>query len=155
MQIENLFTNSYKWLQYNKPPFLIFSPYNQLVRSTRSSAVVTLQRPSNPSYKLKISDRSSYFQAPALWNALPHHLRSHSHASQSHSLLSLYLLLNSTSSWKLTFFFIPFLLNLASLYWTSWPLGTLIWPVCHSLFIPYPSSSIRSSAKLVLILFVI
>ena len=34
----------------------------------------------------------------------------------------------------------------------DWPLGTLIWPVCHSLFIPYPSSSIRSSAQLVLIL---
>ena len=31
----------------------------------------------------------------------------------------------------------------------DWPLETLIWPVCHSLFIPYPSSSIRSSAKLV------
>ena len=58
----------------------------QPTRSTRSSAVVTLQRPSNPS-RLKISDRSFYFQAPALWNALPHHL--HSHSSQSHSLLSL------------------------------------------------------------------
>ena len=66
----------------------------------------------------KISDRSFYFQAPALWNALPHHFRSHSHSSQSHSLLSLYLL-NSTSSWKLTFFFIPILLSLASLYWTD------------------------------------
>ena len=60
----------------------------QPTRSTRSSAVVTLQRPSNPS-RLKISDRSFYFQVPALWNALPHHLRSHSHSSQSHSLLSL------------------------------------------------------------------
>ena len=60
----------------------------QPIRSTRSSTVVTLQRPSNPS-RLKISDRSFYFQAPALWNALPHHLRSHSHSSQAHSLLSL------------------------------------------------------------------
>ena len=34
----------------------------------------------------------------------------------------------------------------------DWPLGTLIWPVCHSLFFPYLSSSIRSSAQLVLIL---
>ena len=36
-------------------------------------------------------------------------------------------------------------------YWTD-PLETLIWPVCHSLVIPYPSSSIRSSAQPVLIL---
>ena len=79
---------TYKSLQYNKP-----SPISDLLtiqptRSTRSSAVVTLQRPSNPS-RLKISDRSFYFQAPTLWNALPHHLRSHSHSSQAHSLLSL------------------------------------------------------------------
>ena len=65
-----------------------------------------------------------------------------------------YLLLNSTSSWKLTFFFIPILLSLSSLYCMDWPLGTLICPVCHSLFIPYPLSSIRSSAQLVLILYI-
>ena len=34
----------------------------------------------------------------------------------------------------------------------DWPLGTLIWSICHSLFIPYRSSSIRSSAQLVFIL---
>ena len=34
-------------------------------------------------------------------------------------LFSHYLLLNSTSSWKLTFFFIPILFSLASLYWTD------------------------------------
>ena len=67
-------------------------------------------------------------------------------------LFSRYLLLNSTSSWKLTFFFIPILLSLASLYWTD-PLE--LWSglsVIRSLFILYPSSSIRSSAQLVLIL---
>ena len=77
---------TYKSLQYNKPSSISDLLTIQPTRSTRSSAVVTLQRPSNPS-RLKISDRSFYFQAPALWNALPHHLRSHS--SQSHSLLSL------------------------------------------------------------------
>ena len=79
---------TYKSLQYNKPSSISDLLTIQPTRSTRSSAVVTLQRPPNPS-RLKISDRSFYFQAPALWNALPHHLRSHSHSSQSHSLLSL------------------------------------------------------------------
>ena len=41
-------------------------------------------------------------------------------------LFSHYLLLNSTSSWKLTFFFIPILLSLISLSLLDWPLGTLI-----------------------------
>ena len=77
---------TYKSLQYNKPSSISDLLTIQPTRSTRSSAVVTLQRPSNPS-RLKISDRSFYFQALALWNALPHHLRSHS--SESHSLLSL------------------------------------------------------------------
>ena len=80
---------TYKSLQYNKPSSISDLLTIQPTRSTRSSAVVTLQRPSNLS-RLKISDRSFYFQAPALWNALlPHHLRSHSHSSQSHSLLTL------------------------------------------------------------------
>ena len=61
-------------------------------------------------------------------------------------ILFAHYLLNSTSSWKLTLFFIPILLSLSSLYWTD-PLE--LW---FGLFIPYPSSSIRSSAQLVLIL---
>ena len=63
----------------------------QPTRSTLSSAVATLQRPSYPS-RLKISDISFYYQAPVLWNSLPHHLRSHSLAlsSKTHTpLLSL------------------------------------------------------------------
>ena len=79
---------TYKSLQHNKPSSISDLLTIQPTRSTRSSAVVTLQHPSNPS-RLKISDRSFYFQAPALWNALPHHLRSHSHSSQAQSLLSL------------------------------------------------------------------
>ena len=73
---------TYKSLQYNKPSSISDLLTIQPTRSTRSSAVVTLQRPSNPS-RLKISDRSFYYQAPVLWNSLPHHLRSHSLASSS------------------------------------------------------------------------
>ena len=111
---------TYKSLQYNKP-FSISDLFTiQPTRSTRSSAVVTLQRPSNPS-RLKISDRSFYFQAPVLWNALPVY---HTIFTLILSLLNLilfsrYLLLNSTSSLKLTFFFIPILLSLASLLSTG------------------------------------
>ena len=80
---------TYKSLQYIKPSFIYDLFTIQPTRSTRSSAVVILLRPSNPS-RLKISERifllsSAY--SPTLWNALPHHLRSHSHSSQSHSLL--------------------------------------------------------------------
>ena len=59
--------------------------------STRSSAVVTLQRPSNPS-RLKITDKSFYHQAPALWNSLPQYLRALSSTSSTQTnnpLLSL------------------------------------------------------------------
>ena len=63
----------------------------QPTHSTHSSAVVILQRPSNPS-RLKIIDRSFYHQAPALWNSLPKHLRALSSTSPTqtnYSLLSL------------------------------------------------------------------
>ena len=49
----------------NLPPFLILSPHNQLVLPAPLQLIVTLQRPSNSS-RLKISNRSFYFQAPAL-----------------------------------------------------------------------------------------
>ena len=70
---------TFKSLQNNKPSSISDLLTIQPTCSTRSSAVVTLHRPSNPS-RLKISDRSFYFQASAFWNALPHHLRSHSHS---------------------------------------------------------------------------
>ena len=55
---------TYKSLQYNKPSSISDLLTIQPTRSTHPSAVVTLQRPSNPS-RLKISDRSFYFQAPS------------------------------------------------------------------------------------------
>ena len=71
---------TYKSLQYNQPSSISSLLAVQKARSTRSSAVVTLQRPSNPS-RLKITDRSFCYQAPALWNALPKDLRAHSSSS--------------------------------------------------------------------------
>ena len=66
-------------------------------------------------------------------------------------LFSHYLLLNSTSSWKLTFFFIPILLSLASLYWTDLlELWYGLFVIHYSFHILHPRSV--SSAQLLLIL---
>ena len=65
---------TYKSLQTGKPCYLrsllSFTPN----RSTRSSSLVTLNRPSHCS-RLKITNRSFYHSAPALWNTLPSDLR--------------------------------------------------------------------------------
>ena len=82
---------TYTSLQFKQPSSILDLLKIQPTHSTRSSAVVTLQRPSNPS-RLKITDRSFYHQAPALWNSLPHHLRALSSTSPTqtnNSLLSL------------------------------------------------------------------
>ena len=82
---------TYKSLQFKQPSSILDLLKIQPTHSTRSSAVVTLQRPSNPS-RLKITDRSFYRQAPALWNSLPQHLRALSSASPTQTnnpLLSL------------------------------------------------------------------
>ena len=71
---------TYKSLQFKQPSSILDLLKIQPTHSTRSSAVATLQRPSNPS-RLKITDRSFYHQAPALWNSLPQHLRALSSAS--------------------------------------------------------------------------
>ena len=81
---------THKSLQFKQPSSIIDLKI-QPTHSTRSSAVVTLQRPSNPS-RLKITDRSFYHQAPALWNSLPKHLRALSSTlptQTNNSLLSL------------------------------------------------------------------
>mgnify|MGYP003531577293 CR=1 FL=1 len=83
---------TYKSLQFKQPSSILDLLKIQPTHSTRSSAVVTLQRPSNPS-RLKITDRSFYHQAPALWNSLPQHLRALSSTSSTqtnYSLLSLF-----------------------------------------------------------------
>jgi hypothetical protein len=65
---------TYKILTTNQPSYLRSLLEFQAARSIRSSSVITLIRPSIPS-RLKLTDRSFYHQAPALWNSLPADLR--------------------------------------------------------------------------------
>jgi hypothetical protein len=69
---------TYKSLQTGYPSYLrsllSFTPH----RSTRSSSLITLNRPSHTS-RLKISNRSFYHSAPVLWNSLPPDLRHFTH----------------------------------------------------------------------------
>jgi hypothetical protein len=67
---------TYKILLSNQPSYLRSLSSLQSSRSTRSSSVVTLARPSNPS-RLKLTNRSFYHTAPALCNNLPTELRAH------------------------------------------------------------------------------
>ena len=61
---------------YYLHPLLSLTPY----RSTRSSYLITLDRPSVTS-GLKISNRSFFHSAPLLWNNLPSHIRYSVHQS--------------------------------------------------------------------------
>ena len=65
---------TYKCLLSDKPAYLRNLLTVQSTSTTRSSSVITLKRPYNPSH-LKVSDRSFYHSAPALWNSLPKELR--------------------------------------------------------------------------------
>jgi exonuclease III len=69
---------TYKSLQTGHPSYLrsllSFTPN----RSTRSSSLITLNRPTNTS-RLRISNRSFSHCAPVLWNNLPPDLRQFSH----------------------------------------------------------------------------
>ena len=79
---------TYKAIQFNEPPYLANLLSLQMGRSTRSSNLVTLSRPSNPS-RSTITDRSFHFFAPKLWNTLPSTLR------QPHPTLSSLLTLSA------------------------------------------------------------
>ena len=75
---------TYKTLHSGHPSYLHSLLSLKRNCSTRSSSVVTLNRPSNNS-RLKITNRSFYHTAPALWNSLPpdlRHFSSHSTSSQ-------------------------------------------------------------------------
>ena len=93
------FSLTNKSLQFKQPSSILDLLKIQPTYSTRSSAVVTLQRPSNPS-RLKITDKSFYHPAPALWNSLPQHLHALSSASptQPTTLSPHCLPLNSTNN---------------------------------------------------------
>ena len=64
---------TYKTLQSRQPSYLHSLLNVQSNRSTRSSDIITLQRPSVHS-RLKVTDRSFTHHAPVLWNSLPKQL---------------------------------------------------------------------------------
>jgi len=69
-------------LQSEQPSYLHSLLNVQSYRTTRSSVIITLKRPSLRS-RLKITDRSFTHYAPVLWNPLPKQLRQSS-APPSH-----------------------------------------------------------------------
>jgi len=72
-----------KFSQLPNPPYIHKLISTQRPRSTRSSSVVTLARPPSSS-SLKITDHSSCYASPCLWNHLPLSLRKpHSGTSSS------------------------------------------------------------------------
>ena len=124
--------------------FLHFWSSHQPTRSTHSSAVVTLQRLSNIPLGSKFLTDLSTFKL-LHFGMLYHTIFALILILLNLILFSHYLLLNSTSSWKLPFFFIPTLLSL-SLYWTdSFELWSNLFISFIILFISYTSFSNRSS----------
>lgn len=65
---------TYKTLQSGQPSYLHSLLTVKSNRATRSSDIITLQRPSVRS-RLKVTDRSFTHHAPVLWNSLPKQLR--------------------------------------------------------------------------------
>jgi len=61
-------------LQSEQPSYLHSLLNVQSNRTTRSSVIITLQRPSVSS-RLILTDKSFTQHAPVLWNSLPKHLR--------------------------------------------------------------------------------
>ena len=98
---------TYNALQFRQPSYIHDLLSVQKSR-TRSSDFITLERPANPS-RLKITDRSFFIQAPAIWNSLPNTLRQYSNllgspqhilklsSKQFHSKLKTYLFTSSYS----------------------------------------------------------
>jgi hypothetical protein len=77
----------HKTLHSGRPSYLRSLLSLNHARSTRSSSLITLARPSNRSH-LKITNRSFFHTAPALWNCLPPDLRHLSHVLSSESILN-------------------------------------------------------------------
>ena len=65
---------TYKTLQSGQPSYLHGLLNVRSNRTTLSSDIITLQRPSVRS-RLKVTDRSFTHHAPVLWNSLPKQLR--------------------------------------------------------------------------------
>jgi Reverse transcriptase (RNA-dependent DNA polymerase) len=79
-----IISTTYKTLQSRKPSYLHNLLNIHSNRLTRSSDVVTLQRPRVLS-RLKLTDRSFTYHAPVLWNGLPKILRQPTSSSHSHT----------------------------------------------------------------------
>jgi hypothetical protein len=69
---------THKTLHSGRPSYLRSLLRLNHTRSTRSSSIITLDRPTNQS-RLKITNRSFHHTAPSLWNSLPADLRQLSH----------------------------------------------------------------------------
>jgi hypothetical protein len=82
---------TYKALQTNQPSYLRSLLTIQDIRNTRSSSALSLIRPTNVS-RLKITNRSFYYSAPALWNGLPVGLRTPINNCSDHSSLNSFTL---------------------------------------------------------------
>jgi hypothetical protein len=65
---------TYNAIQFKQPSYIHNLLTIQSFHNTRSSKLITLKRPTNPS-RLKVTDRSFFFHAPVLWNGLPPELR--------------------------------------------------------------------------------
>jgi len=82
-------------LQLEQPSYIHCLLNVQSYRTTLSSVIITLQRPS-VCLCLKITDRSFTHHAPVLWNSLPKQLRqpsappSHGTATDSITLLAIF-----------------------------------------------------------------
>jgi len=105
----------YKSLKTGQPSYLCFLLSFPFYRSTRSSSLITLSRPSLTS-RLKIANRSFHYYAPILWNNLPSHLLRLFITSLlflfQTRLCLIFQPLFSLRSWKPISFTLPFLLSL-------------------------------------------
>ena len=97
-------STTYKTLQSHEPFYLHNLLHVQSNTATRSSATVTLKRPTIHS-RLKITDRSFTHYAPVLWNRLPKEFRQPAihfpHTNQSDSTTTLLALSSSQFHSKL------------------------------------------------------
>lgn len=77
---------THKALHSGHPSYLRTLLHLNQTRTTRSSSLITLTRPTNNS-SLQITNRSFCLAAPALWNSLPSDIRHKSHSTSHQSVL--------------------------------------------------------------------
>jgi hypothetical protein len=110
----------HKCIVSNRPTYLRNMLTIQTTSTTRSSSVITLKRPHNPSL-LRITNKCFYHSAPVLWNALPKELLvTYRNRSTSDVLLSPFLFHKSLNPIS---FLILFLHSLSAI----WSSGLISW----------------------------